>query len=114
MNTGWENASEIQLIDRVLVIAQRMKQRIDSDEFNASFYDSLYEDIGTLTRGLRHIRSETQTLLHELGYSPYNFEHPELIEDKLALEATTRRVRGVSFESQSTRDQVIERAVNRL
>jgi hypothetical protein len=107
-----EGASEIQLIDRVLAIARRVQrtslntQRINPDKVN--------EDIQTLIRGLTHISSETQTLLHELGYSPYNFEHPELIKDKTVLEATTRRVRGVSFESQSTRDQVIERAMNSL
>ena len=107
-----EGASEIQLIDRVLAIARRVQrtslntQRINPDKVN--------EDIQTLIRGLTHISSETQTLLHELGYSPYNFDHPEHIADKAVLEATTRRVRGVSFESQSTRDQVIERARNSL
>ena len=109
-----ENASEIQLIDRVLVIARRMKQELDAPFLHEIDFDSLHEDIQTLIKGLTHISSETQTLLHELGYSPYNFDHPEHIADKAVLEATTRRVRGTSFERQSTRDQVIERAINSL
>ena len=109
-----ENASEIQLIDRVLVIAQRMKRELDTPFLDEIDFDSLHEDIGTLTRGLRLIRNETRELLDELGYSPYNFDHPDHIADKAVLEATTRRVRGTSFERQSTRDQVIERAMNSL
>ena len=43
-----ENASEIQLIDRVLVIAQRMKRELDAPFLDEIDFDSLHEDIQTL------------------------------------------------------------------
>jgi hypothetical protein len=104
--------SEVQLINRVQDIVKRLKR--------TSLPDNIKQDIDTIDRGLSFIRSETKTLLHELGHSPYNFEHPDHIEDKLALEATTRRVRGVSFENQAVEQRVeqykeiLERTINSL
>ena len=52
-----ENASEIQLIDRVLVIAQRMKRELDAPFLDEIDFDSLHEDIQTLC-DLGHTISE--------------------------------------------------------
>ena len=52
-----ENASEIQLIDRVLVIARRMKQELDAPFLHEIDFDSLHEDIQTLC-DLGHTISE--------------------------------------------------------
>ena len=92
-------AEEIRLIKRVQNVVRRVQR--------TNLPDNIKEDISTIDRGLSHIRRETETLLYELDYSPYNFKHPEQVKDKHGievLESTTFRRRGTSFEKEMKKD----------